>query len=189
MMQEENPEKYKAHFSQFIKAGLNAENLEATLKKVHAAIRKDPGVHKAPRKAPAEKKKWLQASGEGDGARAFTRVRGRWWAHTPCSRACVSALCWMRRARWLSGTWRQLGTLSFSLLLPLAAQAHVRAAQAGPQGEAGRPHLGLSGPGIGRVEASLDALRALRSSPTSPGCMRVVRGAWGGCGAAAAPIC
>eukprot|EP00768_Dysnectes_brevis_P008422 gnl/Dysnectes_brevis/760_a835_7148.p2 GENE.gnl/Dysnectes_brevis/760_a835_7148~~gnl/Dysnectes_brevis/760_a835_7148.p2 ORF type:complete len:305 (-),score=119.01 gnl/Dysnectes_brevis/760_a835_7148:64-978(-) len=42
MLKEENPEAFKRHYSQYIKAGIEAEDLEETLKKVHAAIRADP---------------------------------------------------------------------------------------------------------------------------------------------------
>ena len=59
-MQEENPEKYKAHFSQYIKAGLNADNLEDTFAKVHAAIRAKPEQVKKARKNPGAKKLWKQ---------------------------------------------------------------------------------------------------------------------------------
>ena len=41
-MQEEDEETYKARFSQFIKNGINADNLEEMYKKGHAAIRADP---------------------------------------------------------------------------------------------------------------------------------------------------
>lgn len=59
-MQEENPEKYKAHFSQYLKAGLNADNLEETFAKVHAAIRAKPEQAKKARKNPGAKKSWKQ---------------------------------------------------------------------------------------------------------------------------------
>jgi large subunit ribosomal protein L5e len=59
-MQEENPEKYKAHFSQYLKAGLNADNLEETFAKVHAAIRAKPEQAKKARKNPGAKKAWKQ---------------------------------------------------------------------------------------------------------------------------------
>jgi len=41
-LQEEDPEKYEAHFSQYIKAGLTANDIEGMYKMAHAAIRKDP---------------------------------------------------------------------------------------------------------------------------------------------------
>lgn len=49
-LQEENPEKYNAHFSQFIKNGISAGDMEGLYTKVHAAIRADP--------APAAKKEF-----------------------------------------------------------------------------------------------------------------------------------
>jgi large subunit ribosomal protein L5e len=59
-MQEENPEKYKAHFSQYLKVGLNADNLEETYAKVHAAIRAKPDQAKKARKNPGGNKSWKQ---------------------------------------------------------------------------------------------------------------------------------
>jgi len=41
-LKEDEPEKYSAHFSQYIKAGVEADGLEAMYKKAHAAIRKSP---------------------------------------------------------------------------------------------------------------------------------------------------
>jgi len=65
-LQEEDEERYKKQFARFIKAGINADGLQALYAKVHAAIRKDPtkardpkakgyfgGVRPKPR-APAE---------------------------------------------------------------------------------------------------------------------------------------
>jgi len=59
-MQEENPEKYKAHFSQYLKVGLNADNLGETYAKVHAAIRAKPDQAKKARKNPGGNKSWKQ---------------------------------------------------------------------------------------------------------------------------------
>jgi len=42
LLKDEDGEKYKKQFSRYVKAGLNADGLEAMYKKVHAAIRKDP---------------------------------------------------------------------------------------------------------------------------------------------------
>jgi large subunit ribosomal protein L5e len=39
---DEDPEKYQAHFSQYIAAGLNSDNLTEMYEAVHAAIRADP---------------------------------------------------------------------------------------------------------------------------------------------------
>jgi len=41
-LQTDNPDKYSKHYSQFIKEGVGADNLEELYKKVHSAIRKDP---------------------------------------------------------------------------------------------------------------------------------------------------
>lgn len=41
-MKEEDPEKYAAHFSQFVKAGVSAEGIEKLYLKVHDNIRKNP---------------------------------------------------------------------------------------------------------------------------------------------------
>jgi len=46
----EHPEKYKKHFSQYIKHGITSENLEETIAKTHAAIRAKP-EHKKKRTA------------------------------------------------------------------------------------------------------------------------------------------
>merc|ERR1719473_734670 len=42
MLQEEDPTKYEAHFSRFIKAGVEPDNMEAMYKKAHDAIRAKP---------------------------------------------------------------------------------------------------------------------------------------------------
>jgi large subunit ribosomal protein L5e len=47
-LQEEDPEKFKLQFSEYIKAGINADDLEAMYEKAHAAIRAKPD-------APAKK--------------------------------------------------------------------------------------------------------------------------------------
>eukprot|EP01057_Protomagalhaensia_wolfi_P001676 Protomagalhaensia_wolfi_Nauph_80__1675@NODE_2037_length_1237_cov_403_578464_g1592_i0_p1_GENE_NODE_2037_length_1237_cov_403_578464_g1592_i0NODE_2037_length_1237_cov_403_578464_g1592_i0_p1_ORF_typecomplete_len318_score91_63Ribosomal_L5e/PF17144_4/5_9e73Ribosomal_L18_c/PF14204_6/2_9e03Ribosomal_L18_c/PF14204_6/8_8e29Ribosomal_L18p/PF00861_22/0_0057DNase_II/PF03265_15/0_2_NODE_2037_length_1237_cov_403_578464_g1592_i0701023 len=49
-MQEDEPEKYEQHFSRYIKAGINADNLEEKIKACHAAIRANPERVKAPKK-------------------------------------------------------------------------------------------------------------------------------------------
>jgi len=49
-LQESDAEKYKAHFSRYIKAGIKAESMEATWKKVHAGIRADPSIKKVEKK-------------------------------------------------------------------------------------------------------------------------------------------
>jgi len=45
-MQEEDPEKYAAHFSNLIKQGVTADDLEDMYAGVHAAIRADPAAAK-----------------------------------------------------------------------------------------------------------------------------------------------
>ncbi|PVU99297.1 hypothetical protein BB559_000323 [Furculomyces boomerangus] len=55
-LEEEDEEKYSRHFSRFISAGLNADNLEAMYKSAHAAIRADPAAKPA-EKAAGEKTK------------------------------------------------------------------------------------------------------------------------------------
>ncbi|XP_024389450.1 large ribosomal subunit protein uL18y [Physcomitrium patens] len=58
LLKEDEPEKYQSHFSGFIKAGVEAENLAEMYTSVHAAIRADPTQQKTEKKAPAEKRKW-----------------------------------------------------------------------------------------------------------------------------------
>lgn len=41
---EDEPEKYQAHFSEYIKRGIDPDGMEEMYKKVHAAIRADPSV-------------------------------------------------------------------------------------------------------------------------------------------------
>lgn len=60
-MKEEEPEKYEAHFSRYIKAGVEADGLEDLYTKVHAAIRADPEAKKKERKAPAASKAWKES--------------------------------------------------------------------------------------------------------------------------------
>jgi large subunit ribosomal protein L5e len=59
-LQENEPEKYKKQFSQFIKNGVTAEKLEGMYKAAHAAIRKSPAAKKAAAKT-VEKKRWNRA--------------------------------------------------------------------------------------------------------------------------------
>lgn len=42
VLQEESPDKYKAHFSKFIQAGVTADSIEAMYKKAHSEIRAHP---------------------------------------------------------------------------------------------------------------------------------------------------
>jgi len=59
-LSEENPEKYKKLFSQYVKRGISADDLEGLYTKVHAAIRADPTFTKKPTKevTPAERAKY-----------------------------------------------------------------------------------------------------------------------------------
>ncbi|KAG9149555.1 hypothetical protein Leryth_014337 [Lithospermum erythrorhizon] len=57
-MQEEEPEKYQAHFSEYLKRGLEADGLEGIYKKVHAAIRADPSVKKSEKQPPKKHKRF-----------------------------------------------------------------------------------------------------------------------------------
>jgi len=56
-MSEEDSTKYNAHFSQYIKKGIKADTMEATWKKVHAAIRAKPDAVKSTKKADKSKLK------------------------------------------------------------------------------------------------------------------------------------
>lgn len=54
---EDEPEKYQAHFSEYIKRGIEADNIEAMYKKVHAAIRADPSKKPSQKQPPKEHKR------------------------------------------------------------------------------------------------------------------------------------
>lgn len=54
---EDEPEKYQTHFSDYIKKGIEADNIEAVYKKVHAAIRADPTLKKIEKQPPKEHKR------------------------------------------------------------------------------------------------------------------------------------
>lgn len=56
-LMEDEPEKYQTHFSLYIKAGLEADNLEEMYKKVHAAIRADPSPKKSGKQPPKTHKR------------------------------------------------------------------------------------------------------------------------------------
>ncbi|KAJ0051336.1 hypothetical protein Pint_03144 [Pistacia integerrima] len=57
-LMEDEPEKYQSHFSEYIKRGIEADNLEALYKKVHAAIRADPTPKKSDKQPPKEHKRY-----------------------------------------------------------------------------------------------------------------------------------
>ncbi|KAJ0973037.1 hypothetical protein J5N97_020996 [Dioscorea zingiberensis] len=55
---EDEPEKYQTHFSEYIKRGIEADNMEEMYKKVHAAIRADPTAVKSTKEPPKEHKRY-----------------------------------------------------------------------------------------------------------------------------------
>ncbi|XP_050383510.1 60S ribosomal protein L5 [Argentina anserina] len=57
-LMEDEPEKYQTHFSEYIKKGIEADNIEEVYKKVHAAIRADPTMKKSSKPQPSEHKRW-----------------------------------------------------------------------------------------------------------------------------------
>ncbi|CAO2841782.1 unnamed protein product [Amaranthus hypochondriacus] len=57
-LMEDEPEKYQTHFSEYIKRGIDPDNMEALYKKVHAAIRADPSAKKSEKQPPKEHKRY-----------------------------------------------------------------------------------------------------------------------------------
>lgn len=57
-LNEDEPERYQSHFSEYIKRGIDAENIEELYKKVHAAIRADPTQKKSEKQPPKEHKRF-----------------------------------------------------------------------------------------------------------------------------------
>ncbi|CAG9833487.1 unnamed protein product [Diabrotica balteata] len=57
-LEEEDPEAFKRQFSQYIKLGINADQVENMYKNAHAAIRANPELEKKAEKAPAPAKRW-----------------------------------------------------------------------------------------------------------------------------------
>lgn len=55
---EDEPEKFQTHFSDYIKAGVEADGIEEVYKKVHAAIRADPTLKKSEKQPPKEHKRY-----------------------------------------------------------------------------------------------------------------------------------
>ncbi|RWW03126.1 hypothetical protein GW17_00033735 [Ensete ventricosum] len=55
---EDEPEKYQAHFSEYINRGIEPDGMEETYKKVHAAIRADPTAVKSTKPPPKEHKRY-----------------------------------------------------------------------------------------------------------------------------------
>ncbi|GJQ72600.1 putative component of the ribosome, a large ribonucleoprotein complex [Trypoxylus dichotomus] len=61
-LEDEDPEAFKRQFSQYIKLGITADQIENIYKNAHAAIRADPSHEKKEEKAPpAKKKRWNRA--------------------------------------------------------------------------------------------------------------------------------
>ncbi|XP_002524558.2 60S ribosomal protein L5 [Ricinus communis] len=58
MLMEDEPEKYQSHFSEYIKKGVDPDNMEEMYKKVHAAIRADPSAKKTEKQPPKEHKRY-----------------------------------------------------------------------------------------------------------------------------------
>ncbi|KAJ6791930.1 60S ribosomal protein L5-like [Iris pallida] len=57
-MMEDEPEKYQAHFSEYIKRGIDPDSIEGLYKKVHAAIRADPSQQKSTKEPPKQHKRY-----------------------------------------------------------------------------------------------------------------------------------
>uniref|UniRef100_A0A7N0TS19 Large ribosomal subunit protein uL18 C-terminal eukaryotes domain-containing protein n=1 Tax=Kalanchoe fedtschenkoi TaxID=63787 RepID=A0A7N0TS19_KALFE len=55
---EDEPEKYQTHFSEYVKKGIEADEIEQLYKKVHAAIRANPAPQKSDKPAPTEHKRY-----------------------------------------------------------------------------------------------------------------------------------
>ncbi|KAH0817110.1 hypothetical protein GEV33_005681 [Tenebrio molitor] len=56
-LEEEDPEAFKRQFSQYIKLGINADQIEGIYKTAHAGIRANPEQAKKPEKAPPASRK------------------------------------------------------------------------------------------------------------------------------------
>lgn len=57
ILSEDEPEKYQSHFSEYIKGGIEPDNMEELYKKVHAAIRADPTPVQSAKQPPMEHKR------------------------------------------------------------------------------------------------------------------------------------
>lgn len=55
---EDEPEKYQSHFVEYIKRGIEPDDLEELYKKVHAAIRADPTPKKSGKEPPKGHKRY-----------------------------------------------------------------------------------------------------------------------------------
>ncbi|KAI4459457.1 ribosomal protein l5-related [Holotrichia oblita] len=61
-LEDEDPEAFKRQFSQYVKLGITADQIENIYKNAHASIRADPSHEKKEEKAPpAKKKRWNRA--------------------------------------------------------------------------------------------------------------------------------
>ncbi|RWR92842.1 60S ribosomal protein L5 [Cinnamomum micranthum f. kanehirae] len=57
-LMEDEPEKYQSQFSEYIKKGIEADDMEELYKKVHAAIRADPTAKKSEKEPPKTHKRF-----------------------------------------------------------------------------------------------------------------------------------
>jgi len=57
-LEEEDPEKYKAVFSRYLKEGIKADDIEDIYADAHKAIRADPSMKKTEKKGAEVKKRW-----------------------------------------------------------------------------------------------------------------------------------
>ncbi|THU54237.1 hypothetical protein C4D60_Mb10t22920 [Musa balbisiana] len=57
-LMEDEPDKYQTHFSEYIKKGIEPDDIEEMYKKVHAAIRADPSAVKSTKEPPKEHKRY-----------------------------------------------------------------------------------------------------------------------------------
>ncbi|PKU75650.1 60S ribosomal protein L5 [Dendrobium catenatum] len=58
ILTEDEPEKYQAQFSEYIKKGIEPDGITEMYKKVHAAIRADPTIKKSAKEPPKEHKRY-----------------------------------------------------------------------------------------------------------------------------------
>ncbi|GAB4859133.1 60S ribosomal protein L5 [Ancistrocladus abbreviatus] len=57
-LMEDEPEKYQAHFSEYFKRGIEADDVEELYRKVHAAIRADPSAKKSEKEPPKKHRRY-----------------------------------------------------------------------------------------------------------------------------------
>jgi large subunit ribosomal protein L5e len=75
LLEKENSERFKKQFSQYVKAGVKAGDIEPTYKKAHAAIRADPAPKKAATKDWKADKAKFRRRGKMSNAQRKDRVR------------------------------------------------------------------------------------------------------------------